>query len=126
MDVYTLLLERNGHQTNRTAYVVYYFPVEGKLHLGFPFDIAVHHIVTDPVRAYEIFSAGCRCLAGPMPESGPQCEFCRWADTRLPTKQHPTVEGAGAFGGGARAPVPPAHSVVRHADPATIPDDLFA
>ena len=79
MDVYTLLLERNGHPTTRTAYVVYYFPVEGVLHDGFPFEVAVHRIQTDPEGAYEIFAAGCRCLAGPLPSSGEACEFCRWA-----------------------------------------------
>ena len=84
MDVYTLLLERNGHRVNRTAYVVYYFPVEGELHHGIPFRVAVHHIATDPERAYEIFLDGARCLAGPLPAAGAQCGFCRWAEARLP------------------------------------------
>ena len=79
MDVYTLLLERNGHPTSRTAYVVYYFPLEGELHQGFPFGVDVHTITTDPESAYEVFAAGCRCLAGPLPSSGAACEFCRWA-----------------------------------------------
>jgi hypothetical protein len=79
MDVYTLLLERNGHRTSRTAYLVYYFPLEGELHRGFPFDVVVHHIPTDPDRAYAVFSAACRCLAAPCPGSGASCGFCRWA-----------------------------------------------
>src|SRR3990172_537291 len=41
MDVYTLLLERNGQPTSRTAYVVYYFPLEGTLDQGFPFGVDV-------------------------------------------------------------------------------------
>ncbi len=82
MDVYTLLLERNGQATNRHAYVVYYFPVEGVLHEGFPFQVAVHTIETDPDGAYAIFASACRCLAGPMPESSAACEFCRWAQSR--------------------------------------------
>ena len=82
MDVYTLLLERNGHRTSRTAYVIYYFPVDGVLHKGFPFEVAVHHIPTDPEAAYEVFLAGSRCLAGALPAAGEQCEFCRWADSR--------------------------------------------
>ena len=82
MDVYTLLLERNGHATSRTAYVVYYFPVDGILHSGFPFKVAVHHITTDPDAAYEIFASACRCLSGPFPDSSETCEFCRWAQSR--------------------------------------------
>ncbi|MBI4342803.1 MAG: PD-(D/E)XK nuclease family protein [Candidatus Omnitrophica bacterium] len=80
MDVYTLLLERNGHPTTRTAYVIYYFPVEGELHKGFPFSIAVHQIATYPETAYRIFTEACRCLEGPLPTSGALCEFCRWAE----------------------------------------------
>ncbi len=82
MDVYTLLLERNGHKTSRTAYVVYYFPVDGVLHEGFPFDTAVHEIQTNPELAYRIFADGCACLAGPLPQSSPTCEFCRWMEIR--------------------------------------------
>ena len=82
MDVYTLLLERNGHPTSRTAYVVYYFPVEGELHRGFPFGVDVHTIETDPEGAYAVFAAGCRCLAGPLPPSGAACNYCRWVQVR--------------------------------------------
>lgn len=82
MDVYTLLLERNGHRVSRTAYVVYYFPVDGELHRGFPFGVAVHRIATDPERVYEIFVDGARCLAATLPPAGAQCEFCKWAEAR--------------------------------------------
>jgi hypothetical protein len=82
MDVYTLLLERNGQRASRTAYVVYYFPVGGVLHQGFPFDVAVHEIRTNPERAYRVFQDGCRCLEGSLPPSGDACEFCRWAEAR--------------------------------------------
>jgi len=82
MDVYTLLLERNGHPTVRAAYVVYYFPLQGPLHEGFPFGVEVHRIATDPDRAYDVFLAGSRCLAGGLPPPGEQCQFCRWAETR--------------------------------------------
>lgn len=82
MDVYTLLLERAGHPTSRTAYVVYYYPVEGELHGGFPFSVTVHEVATRPDLAYKIFTAGCQCLAGPLPASGDACEFCRWMQAR--------------------------------------------
>jgi hypothetical protein len=105
MDVYTLLLERNGHQTSRTAYVVYYFPVDGALHDGFPFRVVVHQIATDPAVAYRVFCEACSCLAGPLPSSAEACEFCRWAQTRSVLQ----------------APIAPSPA----ASP-TIPDDLFA
>ena len=82
MDIYTLLLEKNGFPTSRTAYVVYYYPCEGKLHEGFPFDVLVHKIETHPEEAYAVFAEGCRCLNGPLPEPSPGCEFCRWLELR--------------------------------------------
>ena len=82
MDVYTLLLERNGYRTSRSAYVVYYFPIEGVLHQGFPFGVAVHQVATDPEAAYQVFVAACRALAEPLPEASAACEFCRWAEVR--------------------------------------------
>lgn len=86
MDIYTLLLERNGYRTSRRAYVVYYCPVEGALHDGFPFEVTVHQIATDPDGAYDIFVAACRCLEGPLPPPSELCEFCRWAQVRqMPT-----------------------------------------
>ena len=80
MDVYTLLLERNGHRTSRTAYLVYYFPREGELHEGFPFGVEVHTLTTDPDSAYDVFAAACRCLAGSLPSAAAACEYCRWAE----------------------------------------------
>jgi len=82
MDVYSLLLERNGYPISRTAYVVYYYPLEGSLHDGFPFGVAIHEVSTDPDAAYHVFQAAHRLLAGPMPSSAETCEFCRWLAAR--------------------------------------------
>jgi hypothetical protein len=90
MDVYTLLLERNGHRTSRTAFVVYYVPVEGELHKGFPFEVVVHCVPTDPEAAYAVFADACRCLAGPLPEAAAACAYCQWAQA-LPSVQQPAI-----------------------------------
>lgn len=98
MDVYTLLLEQQGRATSRTAVLVYYTPEDGEaLHEGFPFAVTVHEIPTDPARAYNVFRAGAKCLAGELPASGPLCAHCRWLQ---------------------------AHAQLT--EPQTIPDDLFA
>ena len=78
MDVYSLLLERNGYPISRTAYVIYYYPLDGKLHEGFPFGVAIHRVATDPEGAYGVFHAARQLLAGPMPPSPETCDFCRW------------------------------------------------
>ncbi|HEX9780061.1 MAG TPA: PD-(D/E)XK nuclease family protein [bacterium] len=98
MDVYTLLLERNGHATSRTAYLVYYFPEDGALHDGFPFGVDVHKIKTDPETAYAVFAGAARCLTGPLPACGAECGFCRWAETRRVAlgTESPLAPGLGA------------------------------
>lgn len=123
MDVYTLLLERNELPVSRTAYVVYYFPVEGALHEGFPFQVAVHKISTDPQGAYAVFEAACRCLSGSVPASGEACAFCRWVETRaaqgLTARRLPPPQPA-PFTCRKVPRAVPAHAVGK------IPDDLFA
>lgn len=82
MDVYSLLLEREGLPISRTAYVVYYYPLSGELHKGFPFGVTIHHITTDPEKAARVFREAARLLDGPLPKAGASCEFCRWAAAR--------------------------------------------
>lgn len=78
MDVYSLLLERNGYPISKTAYVVYYYPLAGELHKGFPFGVTIHHVATDPASAYSVFQSARQLLVDPMPSSSDACEFCRW------------------------------------------------
>ena len=143
MDVYTLLLERNGYPTSRSAYVVYYFPLEGMLHQGFPFGVVVHKVATDPEGAYQIFTDACRALAGPLPEASGACAFCRWAEARVErshaagrrdeaqrpmSAQTTHSQRSPRFGPSAPARLSPepGRAGGAGAGGGTIPDDLFA
>jgi len=87
MDVYSLLLQRNGYPISRTAVVVYYYPQPGALHEGFPFGVAIHEVATDPDSASRIFEAARALLGGPMPNAGRECEYCQWL-TACQTRPH--------------------------------------
>lgn len=78
MDTYTLLLQKNGYSTRNQAYIVYYSPAIGELHKGVPFEVEVHSLLTSPDRAFQLFHSARLCLAGEIPDSHPDCEFCRW------------------------------------------------
>jgi hypothetical protein len=78
MDVYSLLLERNGCPISKTAYVIYYYPLDGNLHEGFPFGVTIHRISTDPEGAYKVFAAALDLLAAPCPSPSDACDFCHW------------------------------------------------
>jgi hypothetical protein len=118
MDVYTLLLERNGHRTTRTAHVIYYYPVAGTLHQGFPFEVAVHTIATRPDFALKIFNDAVRCLNDVLPDSAPACGYCRWAELR-----HAGPPPAAPSEPITAQAKPPARKAKRAVD--SIPGDLF-
>ncbi len=82
MDVYMLLLERNDYPISKTAYVVYYYPLEGALHEGVPFGVTIHEVPTNPQGAYGVFQAARQALTEPLPASSDACGFCNWAKRR--------------------------------------------
>ncbi len=77
LDIYTLLLAENGYSVADYGVLVYYVPVDGKLHEGFPFQIYVRRIDTDAERA-RMWLRRARAvleLPGP-PEASPHCAYC--------------------------------------------------
>lgn len=78
MNLYTLLLEGNGHKTKRLAYLLYYHPVEVRQHGLIQFDINVQEVPTDPEAAERLVKAAVAVLNGPAPASAAACGFCMW------------------------------------------------
>ncbi|MGH2396762.1 MAG: PD-(D/E)XK nuclease family protein [bacterium] len=78
MDLYTLLLEGNGHRTKRLAYLIYYHPVEVREHGLIRFDISVQEVPTDPGAAERLVKDAVSVLNGPAPASASSCGFCSW------------------------------------------------
>ncbi len=79
MNLYTLLLEGNGHKTKRVAYLLYYHPVEVKEHGLIQFDISLKEIPTDPEAAERLVKDAVAVLRGPAPPSASSCGFCKWS-----------------------------------------------
>lgn len=80
MDVYTLLLLESGYKVRNTAYLAYYFPSEPLTDSGFDFGVEVRAVETDPENARRVFYEALGVLGGPLPESSPECEYCRYVD----------------------------------------------
>jgi len=77
LDLYTLLLAENGYSVAAYGVLVYYVPVDGELHKGFPFRVYVRKVDTDPERA-RMWLRRARAvldLADP-PEASPDCAYC--------------------------------------------------
>ncbi|MDE2180353.1 MAG: PD-(D/E)XK nuclease family protein [candidate division NC10 bacterium] len=78
MNLYTLLLESNGHNTKRLAYLIYYYPVEVKEYGLIQFQVDVQEVPTDPTAAEALVRDAVTTLRGPTPAGSSSCGFCRW------------------------------------------------
>jgi CRISPR/Cas system-associated exonuclease Cas4 (RecB family) len=84
LDVYTLLLQKNGFKTNNVAYLVFYV-LESLSDNGMArFDIQLIKIDTDTQKAYKVFKeAGGLLQRASPPQKNPKCKFCSWAVINL-------------------------------------------
>jgi len=76
MDVYTLLLEKNGYKTKRVAYLAYFYPTgvnDGK----FDFGIHIKELKTDPDEALKLFHEAVGVIKSDTePQPRAECEYC--------------------------------------------------
>lgn len=82
MDCYTPLLEKNGHKTNGTGYIVYYYPDFGELHNSMPFRVHVVRLKTNKSHALKVFEEAISCLEGEEPKPGKECGMCEYVRGR--------------------------------------------
>ena len=81
LDTYALLLENNKKPTSGFGHLIYFYPAEGKeLHNGFPMQVTVQTLQTDPLHAHERIEKAIGVLEAPLPEASRSCPFCAWRD----------------------------------------------
>lgn len=79
LDSYALLLEKNGRPTTGIGHLIYFYPNEGQdLHNGFPMQITVKTLKTDPQQALTELMKAIKILEGKMPGPAKDCPFCDW------------------------------------------------
>jgi hypothetical protein len=79
LDTYALLLERNGHRTSGIGHLIYFYPNDGReLHNGFPMQVTVKTLKTNPQNALTEMLKAIKILEGKMPTSSKECPFCNW------------------------------------------------
>ena len=91
MDLYTVLLEGNDHNTKRVACFIYYHPVEGKAHGFIQFQVDVQEVPTDPAAAEALVKDAVAILHGPAPVSSSSCVFYRWNSAALAWEATPRL-----------------------------------
>ena len=87
LNIYTLLLEKNGFKTNAFAYLVFYL-LQSLSDSGLArFNIQLLKVDTNTEKAYQIFKEAGRLLEQDSPpQRNPRCSFCNWAVNNLNSK----------------------------------------
>jgi len=81
MDIYNLLLQKNGYLTEDYAYLLFYHPVKVKDD-GVEFETDLVKMKIDVKNAERIFKEALKVLKGEMPEASDDCEYCKWCGER--------------------------------------------
>lgn len=80
LDLYTLMLDRNGYKTKGYAYLLYYIPKTLQSGKIVEFDVQPVKVKTSIDDARRLVKDAIQLLEGPMPPSHQGCEFCRWQE----------------------------------------------
>jgi hypothetical protein len=78
LNIYNLLLRRNGYQTEDYAYLIFYYPKEVTETGEVIFDTELVRMDVSINDAESLFRDALKCLEGEMPAAGEECEWCRW------------------------------------------------
>jgi hypothetical protein len=79
IDDYVFLIKENGKKVTGEGYLIYFFPDLGtELHDGFPMIIHIEKLKGDPGRTAARIQNAIKVVEGKMPESNPECPFCKW------------------------------------------------
>jgi hypothetical protein len=62
------------------AYLAYYYPDDCELHQGMPFSCMIIEIETHHSVVKELISTAYNILNGSIPNSGTNCEYCKWKE----------------------------------------------
>lgn len=77
LDSYAFLLEQNRKPTSGIGHLIYFYPDEGKkLHEGFPMQVTVKTLTTNPVGVKPELMKAIDILEGDLPKPSPTCPFC--------------------------------------------------
>lgn len=78
LDIYTLLLNKNGYKTNDVAYLVYYYPEKVEREGMVKFNVETKKVESSVKRADELVDNAIKTLNSPEPESHEGCTFCNY------------------------------------------------
>lgn len=79
LDIYGLLLERNGYKTDKVAYLIYYYPQKVSQFGRVDFEVEPKKIEINIEQGERLFDEAVKLLRAPLPKSHQECEYCTYA-----------------------------------------------
>ena len=76
LDLYSLLLEKNGMPCNGVGYLIFYYPIDVDTTGNVIFGRKVIELKTSVRRAEELCREAAECVASKIPSASPKCEYC--------------------------------------------------
>jgi CRISPR/Cas system-associated exonuclease Cas4 (RecB family) len=82
LDSYAFLLQSKRKPPSGRGHLIYFYPADGQeLHRGFPMQVTVKTLTTDPDRVRPAIETAINVLEKPLPPASPDCPFCRYVET---------------------------------------------
>lgn len=79
LDIYNLLLRKNGYETEDYAYLLFYYPREVEEDGDVAFHTELVKMEVSVKNAERIFKEAVEVLSGDMPDCASECGFCSWS-----------------------------------------------
>lgn len=83
MDIYNLLLRKNGYKTEDFAYLLFYHPTNVSENGDIVFHTDLIKIKISIKNAEDIFKKALEILKNEMPNTAKNCEYCKWVEDIL-------------------------------------------
>ncbi len=80
LDIYALLLEKNGYPQNGIGYLIYYILKKIDTYASAKFDVRVVEVELNVQRAMETVHQAIEVIKGPLPPFNQKCEYCRYRE----------------------------------------------
>jgi len=78
MDIYCLLLEKNGIKAGDFAFLIFFYPIEAEGDGKFKFQCDVVKLKTSKQKGENLFREAIKVLKGKKPKTNPDCPWCNW------------------------------------------------
>lgn len=79
IDEYIYLMEVNKKKTTGYGYLIFFFPeFNNEVHNGFPMIMEIVKVEAHPELVEKRIQKAIDILKNPIPDSNPECEYCKW------------------------------------------------